>query len=144
MKKLTLIIILIFSFYGFSQDWKTTYAEALTVATTQNKPLIVVFSGSDWCPPCIRLDKKVLKSEEFISFSNENYILYRADFPKKKANKLSDELAADNAKLAEQYNPKGHFPMLVVLNNEEEVLGRASYKRQKPSQYISLINTFVK
>jgi len=144
LKSLAPIIVFLFSFYGFSQDWKPTYAEALAIASDENKPLIVVFSGSDWCPPCIRLDKKVLKSEEFISFSNENYVLYRADFPKKEANKLSDELAADNAKLAERYNPKGHFPMVVVLDNEENILGRTSYKRQKPTAYISLINDFVK
>ncbi len=144
MKKLAHILVFLLSFYGFSQDWKPTYAEALAVATDQDKPLIVVFSGSDWCSPCIKLNKKVLQSEEFISYSNDNYVLYRADFPKKKANKLPYELIADNVKLAEKYNPRGHFPMVVVLNNEENVVGRVSYKKQKPTEYISLINTFIK
>ena len=144
LKKIAFIIVLMFSFYGFSQDFKPTYEKALAAAEEQKKPLIVMFTGSDWCPPCIRLDKKVLKSEAFISYSKENYILYRADFPKKKENKLSEKRVDENAKLAEKYNPKGHFPLVVVLDSKENILGKMSYKRQKSLEYISLINTFVK
>ena len=144
MKKLITIITFLLSFYSFSQDWQPTYIEALAAATNEDKPLVVFFTGSDWCPPCIRLDKKVLKSEEFISYSNENYVLYRADFPKKEANKGSEELIASNAKLAKKFNPKGKFPMVVVLDNEENVVGTATYKRQKPTEYISLLNTLIK
>ena len=75
----------------FSQNWKNNFDEAKIEAEKQNKKILLVFSGSDWCAPCIKLDKNIWRSAEFIKFSDENYILYKADFPKKKANQLAEK-----------------------------------------------------
>lgn len=144
MKKLAPIIVFLLSFYGFSQDWQPTYQEALAISKVEDKPLLVVFSGTDWCAPCIKLDKQIFKSAEFVAYADKNYVLYRADFPRKKANQLPNDITGQNTILADKFNSKGYFPLVVVLNKEQNVLGKTSYKKINPTEYISLINNFVK
>lgn len=114
------------------------------MANEKDKPLILVFAGSDWCGPCIKLDKNVWQSEEFKKYSKENYILYKADFPRKKANKLSKTIAVKNDELAEKYNSQGHFPLVLVLDNNGNVLGKTGYVKGTPTTYIAHLNTFLK
>ncbi|WP_411031363.1 thioredoxin family protein [Spongiimicrobium sp. 3-5] len=144
MKYVPHIILILFSLCCNAQEWQATYEEALTCAKDQDKPIVLVFSGSDWCAPCIKLEKDIWQSDTFKAYSKENYILYRADFPRKKANKLPKEKELANGQLAETFNPKGHFPLVVVLDREERVLGYTGYKKIAPTAYISLLNSFVK
>ncbi|TMM53140.1 thioredoxin family protein [Maribacter algarum] len=144
MKIVAPILFFFFSICTFAQDWEDTYAETVATSVDQNKPIVLVFAGSDWCAPCIKLDKTIWQSEEFKTYSKENYILYKADFPRKKANQLSAEMAQQHALLAERFNPKGHFPLVVVLNQEEKVLGKMGYKKTTPEDYISLLNNCLK
>ena len=128
----------------FSQDWQPTYKEALDCAKENNRPLLLVFSGSDWCAPCIKLDRLIWQSEDFKVYAKDNYVLYRADFPRRKDNELSKELTNQNNQLAERFNSKGHFPLVVILNKEEEVLGTTGYKKARPEEYVDHINTYIK
>ncbi len=128
-----------------AQDWKGDYEDALNTAQHDKKPLILVFSGSDWCGPCIRLKKKVLESETFSTYADDNYVLYNADFPRKKKNLLPKERMDVNKRLAEKFNPNGYFPLVVVLDSQESVLGKTGFdKKLSPEKYIGLLNSFVK
>jgi len=103
-----------------------------------------VFAGSDWCAPCIKLERNIWQSSEFKTYAKNHYVLYKADFPRKKANQLSEELTKQNAELAERLNSKGHFPLIVILDSNDRVLGKTGYKKLNPDAYISLLNTFIK
>lgn len=127
-----------------AQNWKSSYEEALLTSKKDNKAIILVFAGSDWCAPCIKLERGIWQSEAFVSYSNKHYVLYKADFPRKKANQLKVDIKEQNNKLADRYNPNGHFPLVVVLNSNEEVLGNTGYNNLSPDKYISLLNSFVK
>lgn len=91
---------------------------------SQNKELILLnFSGSDWCIPCIKLHKNIIETEEFKKLETENIVVYiNADFPRNKKNQLSPELKKENASLADQYNQKGIFPYTLLLNSEGKIL----------------------
>jgi thioredoxin-related protein len=91
---------------------------------SQNKELILLnFSGSDWCIPCIKLHKNIIETDEFKKLETENVVVYiNADFPRNKKNQLSPELKKENASLADQYNQKGLFPYTLLLNSEGKVL----------------------
>ena len=123
----------------FSQSWETDFSLAQQKALGQNKPLLLVFSGSDWCAPCIKLDKNIWQSAVFNQFASEELVLYRADFPQKRKNRLSEQLAKSNQKLAEEYNPKGYFPHVVVLDETGKVLGAMGYANISPEEYIEKI-----
>ena len=144
LKTIASIVFFLCSIFVFSQNWQPKYAEALMLAKEQGKPMIVVFSGSDWCAPCIKLERNIWQSPEFKTYSQNHYILYKADFPRKKSNQLSQEIAKQNAELAQWLNASGHFPLIVVLSADEKVLGKTGYKKLNPDAYISLLNTFIK
>jgi thioredoxin-related protein len=103
-------------------NWGSNLESALSKAT-QNKTLIVLyFSGSDWCAPCIQLKKEVLESEPFMKYAEGKLELVRADFPRQKKNQLSNQQLTYNEALAEKYNPKGRFPLTLLLSAEGKVL----------------------
>ncbi len=72
------------SVFVSAQEWQATFSEAVSTSVKVQKPIILVFSGSDWCASCMKLERSIWESKEFIAYSKENYVLYRADFPQKK------------------------------------------------------------
>lgn len=127
-----------------AQNWQYNFEKAKEIALKERKPIILVFSGSDWCGPCIKLDNQIWKSDEFKTYSAKNYILVKADFPRKKSNSLSKEQLAHNENLAEKYNKKGYFPMVIVFNTEGILIGETGYKNLLPKEYIQHLQTFIK
>lgn len=144
MKKSLAIILFFMLTFGYSQNWKTNFEEAQKEAMEQNKNILLVFSGSDWCAPCIKLDNIVWKSDAFKLEAEKNWVIYKADFPKKKANQLSPELAESNNKLAEKYNRNGSFPLVILLDKTGKVIGMTGFKNISASEYIQLIHSLEK
>ena len=144
MKKIALLFMLSLTSLGFSQEWKTSLEEAKAEANKENKKILLVFSGSDWCAPCMKLEKNVWKSEVFKKEASEKYVLIKADFPKKKANQLSSELTENNNKLAEKYNKDGNFPLVVMLDKNGKVQGMTGFKNISAENYVKLLNTLEK
>jgi len=73
-----------------------------------------------------------------------NWIIYRADFPKKKANQLTPALTESNKKIAAQYNASGYFPLVLLLDKSGTVLGVEGYKNISAAEYIQMIHSFEK
>lgn len=128
----------------FGQEWQTNFEKAKEIASAEEKTMILVFQGSDWCAPCIKLDRAVWSTETFKDYAAEHFVMIQADFPRKKKNALSEELTMANAKLAEIYNKFGIFPFVVVLDSDGKVLGETSYKKTTPQNYIDELNAFTK
>lgn len=128
--------------FSFAQEWKNDFNVAKEIAKKENKPIILVFQGSDWCAPCIKLDREVWSTEEFKKYAGGHYVMLQADFPRKKKNALPETQAKANAKLADLYNKRGIFPFVVVLDENGEVKGETSYKNMNPKEYINLLDSF--
>ncbi len=79
-----------------------------------HRPNLVVFSGSDWCLPCMSFEKNVLSNELFKRYAQRNLLLIKADFPQH--NRQSDSLRSFNEQLADRYNPEGAFPKIILLD----------------------------
>ncbi|MET6990071.1 thioredoxin family protein [Sediminicola arcticus] len=144
MKLLVRVLLIFFTLFCAAQDWQENYKGVLAMAQHEDKPIVLVFSGSDWCAPCIKLDRDIWQSEEFKSYSKQNYLLYRADFPRKKENKLKDQVVQQNKELADRYNSKGYFPLVLVLDKNGNILGETGYHKSTPKKYITLLNSFKK
>lgn len=136
--------MLFFASALFSQEWQANYAQALAVAKEQHRPLLLVFAGSDWCAPCIKLNKRIWQSDIFRTYAKENCILYKADFPRKKANRLPEAIAEQNRILAEKYNPNGHFPLVLLLDERGNILDETGYRKSTPEMYIEHLKSFIK
>ena len=125
-----------------AQEWLTDIKKAKELATTKNCNIILVFQGTDWCAPCIKLEKEIWNSEEFKNYAKENFVLLKAEFPRKKKNKLPEEQQKQNNLLAEKYNKQGYFPLVVVLDKNGNVLGTTGYKKITPTEYIKILTSF--
>jgi len=127
-----------------SQNWITDFESAKTSAQNENKKIVLVFQGSDWCAPCIKLDKEIWHTKEFQNYAKDHFIMLQADFPKRKKNALSEQQQTHNNELAEKYNRNGYFPYVLVLDADGTVLGATGYKKISPSDYIKLLESFSK
>ncbi|MDP5078041.1 MAG: thioredoxin family protein [Nonlabens sp.] len=125
-------------------EWQTDLATAQKIAAKENKSIILVFQGSDWCAPCIKLDKEIWQDAAFKDLAKDKFVMLQADFPRKRANALSKEQAAANAKLAETYNKNGVFPFAVVLDSKGKKLGEAGYQKIAPKDYFKILYNFTK
>lgn len=125
-----------------AQLWQPDFQTAQRMAADSGKNIILVFSGSDWCAPCIKLERDVWEQPAFVEAAGTDFVFYKADFPRRKANKLPKEVSELNASLAEQYNNLGSFPLVVVLSPEGKVIGRTGYKKVSPEGYADLLKSF--
>ncbi|MCF6241084.1 MAG: thioredoxin family protein [Bacteroidales bacterium] len=143
MRIFTLITFsLLFSALVNAQNWQTDLEKAKEIANNENRKIVLVFQGSDWCAPCIKLEQNIWSSEEFKNYAKDHFVMLLADFPRKKKNQLPKEQQEKNNFLAEKYNPQGFFPLIVVLDKGGEVLGSTGYKNISPKEYIDLLNSF--
>lgn len=120
MKKIIVLFLLISSF-SFSQK-NEIFSQKLELAKTENKNVLLYFSGSDWCAPCVKFKKFIVNTPEFQSFATENLVIYNVDFPRLSKNKLTKEVEKNNELLADKYNSKGIFPLILLLDAEGNVI----------------------
>lgn len=146
MKRFAILLIFFILYINglTAQEWLTNIDEVTVLAQKENKNIIMVFAGSDWCAPCIKLEKNILETEKFSHYATSHWVLLRLDFPKRKNNKLPKEQQIHNDKLAEKYNKKGYFPLVLVLDKNGTVLGETGYKDISPQAYIDELITFEK
>ena len=124
MKKAVLISLISLFFVANhvqSQQWQQSWNTAKQLAKTENKKLLLSFSGSDWCLPCMRMRKFVLSSDEFVKYANQHLILYNADFPRKKGTLTKDQIAV-NGSLADKYNSEGYFPLTILFDPHGKII----------------------
>lgn len=118
-------------------EWLTDYEEALETSRESERLILMNFTGSDWCPPCIQMKNDVLSEEAFREFAAENLVLLELDFPRNKPQEA--EIEQQNRGLAEQFGIQG-FPTFVVLDDEgEEVNRTVGYMRGGPEAFIAWI-----
>lgn len=141
---LLMLFVIIGTCSCFAQDWQKDFTTAQNLAKAKDLPIILVFQGSDWCAPCIKLDRDVWTTEEFKAYAKNHYVMLQADFPRRKSNALPEEQLNKNKVLAEKYNRNGVFPFVVVMNAKGKVLGETSYKKLSPKEYINELNAFLK
>jgi thiol:disulfide interchange protein len=94
------------------EGWVTNLDKAFAKAKAEKKSVLVEFTGSDWCPPCIVMRKNVFSTKEFVSAASKKFILVELDFPK-----ADKELAEKNQPLADQYKIEG-MPLVILFNSE--------------------------
>ncbi|MES2328385.1 MAG: thioredoxin family protein [Bacteroidota bacterium] len=112
------------AFFLFSSftGWETNFDKAMRSAKAENKFVLLNFSGSDWCGPCIKLHKDFFENESFRTYADKQLILINADFPRQKKNQISKELQQQNDHLADSYNANGSFPLTVLLGQDGKVI----------------------
>ena len=114
--------------------WEQDFGKAQKLAKKKNKPLLIFFTGSDWCGPCKILHKDFLETEEFIKLADKELILYEADFPRR-TDLVTPEQKIINYQIKNKYAIRG-YPTIIILNSDgEEVARRSGYSKMAGSEY---------
>ncbi|MEL1243094.1 thioredoxin family protein [Flavobacterium sp. DGU11] len=117
MKLLALLLLV-----SIQLQWEPDFENAKKTAKEKHELILLNFSGSDWCAPCILTRKEYLENEDFLKMAKTNLVMVNADFPRKKKNQLAPEQVKRNEALAEKYNKDGKFPYTLLLNADGKVL----------------------
>jgi thioredoxin-related protein len=125
-------------------SWLNNMQEAKALAQKEHRHILLNFSGSDWCGPCILLRKEILDAQDFSTLADSTLVLVNADFPRMKKNQLSKEQQALNDKLADQYNAKGQFPLTLLLTAEGKVLQQwEGNPGVKPAEFAARVKALI-
>jgi thioredoxin-related protein len=152
MKK---IILVAFFFIGISISqaqelkWYTDVKEAVKVSKKKKKPLLLFFTGSDWCGWCIRLQNEVLKTPEFSNWAKKSVVLVELDYPRRAPQ--SEEIKKQNSELQQAFGIQG-YPTVYFANatvNKEgkvnfEGLGSTGYVAGGAAAWLAVADPFVK
>ncbi|MGA9652157.1 thioredoxin family protein [Pedobacter sp.] len=140
-----LLFVALIGLFTIPASWIGNFTEAQKQAKATHKQILINFSGSDWCGPCIRLRKEILESESFEQYAAANLLLVRADFPRQKKNQLPKEQVKLNESLAELYNKDGKFPYTVLVDENGKVLKSwDGFPDESPQAFVSEIDKLKK
>lgn len=102
--------------------WQPDFETATKLAKEKHQLILLNFSGSDWCIPCIRMRKNIFDNDSFSAITNNRIVMVNADFPRNKKNQPAASLKKQNEALADKYNSGGKFPYTVLLDADGKVL----------------------
>jgi thioredoxin-related protein len=129
---------------GITDDfWLTNYEQAITEARKEGKPIMLYFSGSDWCKPCIIWKKEVFDTETFQHYANDKLVPVKLDFPRLKKNRLPEDEVNQNESLAKKYNNEGVFPMVVFIKANGSVIEKSPYRDDSAADFIKYVETIL-
>lgn len=129
--------------------WYTDINEATALAKKENKPMMLFFTGSDWCGWCVRLQNEVFKTPEFEAWAKENVILVELDFPRSKPQ--TEAIKTQNRNLQQQFGVRG-YPTCWFVRPEKMSDGKSNlvqigpkgYEAGGPVNWINGANTMLK
>lgn len=114
--------------------WVDNWEFALATAAKLKRPMLVNFTGSDWCPWCFRLRDEVFLQKEFIDYAKANLVLVTLDFPRKITQ--SEELKAQNLSLQNKYQIQG-YPTILLVDKDGKELARTGYREGGAHEYVT-------
>ncbi|HBD26945.1 thioredoxin fold domain-containing protein [Flavobacterium sp.] len=152
MKKILVIAFLTLASMSMQAQeeltWHTDMSKATDISIKENKPMFLFFTGSDWCGWCIRLQKEVFKTPEFIKWAKENVVLVELDFPRK--NNQTEEVKLQNSQLQQQLQVRGYPTVWFVSATKTaeakinlNALGSSGYVAGGPKVWIDGANQII-
>jgi protein disulfide-isomerase len=118
---------------GETLAWLTDFEQAKSVAQSHNVPILIDFTGSDWCIWCKKLESEVFEQKAFNDYAKKNLVLLRVDFPRNKSQSEAEK--KKNYALAQKFNVEG-FPSIVLTDSTGKEINRLGYEPDGPEKYI--------
>ena len=122
------------------EGWSTHIKEAFQQAKKEDKLVLVEFTGSDWCPPCIMMRKEVFSKKEFVEGASKDFVLLELDFPKKSETPTPKK----HIRFAKQHKVSG-YPTIVIFDAERQEVSRFIASRYTtPEKFLAHLQTVLK
>ena len=151
MKKIFITLLLVVGSYAVEAQelvWNNNINKAMEISKKTKKPLLLFFTGSDWCGWCMRLQTEVFKKPEFVTWAKDNVVLVEVDFPRRTA--LSPELTTQNNELQQFFAVQG-YPTVWFVNASRvdgktnfDKLGSTGYLAGGPAAWLNVANGIIK
>ena len=122
--------------------WYSDYKEAAAKAKADDRNILMDFTGSDWCPVCVQMDKEVLNTRDFAKYADQHLVLMVVDFPQGK--QLPQNVQDQNNDLQKRYAVEG-FPTFILTDADGNVLRRhVGYLEGGPGAFIAKLASMKK
>ena len=151
MKKIIIAFVFVLGTVSLQAQelyWETNVNKAIEVSKKTKKPMLLFFTGSDWCGWCIRLQTEVFKKPEFVTWAKNNVVLVEVDFPRRTP--IAPELAAQNNELQQFFAVQG-YPTVWFVNATKvdgktnfDKLGSTGYLAGGPENWLNVANGIIK
>ncbi|MBR2439072.1 MAG: thioredoxin family protein [Lentisphaeria bacterium] len=143
MKKLLACLLTVFTVGLFAQGlhWNHDFSKALDISRKTGKPVFAFFTGSDWCGWCMKLDREILSKRDMVRYLNDNFVLFKADFPRK--NQPPKHIMAANSKLQLKYGVRG-YPTIIITDGKGTAIGRTGYMKGGPAAMKAVLNKYIR
>lgn len=151
IKKISLTLLIVLGSLAVQAQelkWETDINTAIKISNKTKKPMLLFFTGSDWCGWCIRLQKEVFKTPEFVKWATTNVVLVELDFPRGK--QQSDIIKNQNNALQQTFGIQGYptvwFATAKVINAKSSFtgIGNTGYVAGGPAAWLAVANGFLK
>ena len=110
--------------------WTMDLDAAKQLAADKKLPILLDFSGSDWCGWCKVMEENVFTLPAWSAYATNNLIMVLLDFPNDKS-LVPEKYVARNKALQTKYGVQG-FPTFIVLDDDgETLLGQLGSGRDK-------------
>ena len=144
MKTLALILAAALSATALAKTpkgWNDDFETAQKLAARDAKPMLVLFTGSDWCPWCVRLEQEVFAKAEFATVIPKEMVPVFLDFPRDEG-LVTPVQRSRNEALARKYGIRG-FPTVLLVDAKGGVIARTGYRPGGPEAYVSHLRDLV-
>ena len=117
-----------------SDRWLTSYEAALETAQNTGRPVLTIFTGSDWCPHCRTLEDNVLATETFLDWAEDRVVLLMIDLPKQG---ISQAVRSERSQVCIKYGVRT-FPSALLIDSEGNKLAlQTGYTGQPASTWVA-------
>ncbi len=120
-------------------EWENNFEKAIDKSRKESKPILMFFTASDWCEPCKELEKEVFETVKFENYAKENFVLFKADYPRNK-DLIDANTRLSNAKLS-KYFRQYSFPTILIIDAQNNVY--ASRKGKYMDSYFNFFNNAI-
>ncbi|MCH2180033.1 MAG: thioredoxin family protein [Mariniblastus sp.] len=107
------------------QTWMDNAEQAIEKGRIEGKDLLLLFTGSDWCPPCQKLEAEVLGEKDFLERASKQFVLVMFDFPREK--ELLPRVQQQNQKWAMRYGVSG-YPTIILVDSQQRPFAITGYQ----------------
>ena len=138
---ITSLVVLAVGACAASNDWEDDFEKAKKEAAETGRPILIDFSGSDWCSWCIRLDQEVFSKSAFKKYAKKELVVFLADFPHRK--KLPKKTAEQNERLRKTYRVTG-FPTVLLVDPDGKLIAKTGYQEGGAKAYVKHLEELLK
>ena len=116
------------------EGWSFDAAASAEQAAEEKRDMLLLFTGSDWCPPCMELEKKILSQGQFLEKAKESFVLVKFDFPQNTPQEAA--IQQQNQEWSDRFGISA-FPTVVLLDSGQKPYAFTGFRDEGPDAYLT-------